>query len=201
VVAGGFPVLRLEIGRTLHGRDGVEVVGEAGCARSCEALALQTRADIVVLDTRLSGRFEGIELCRRLKGLPNPPKVVVYSGDNSPRTVTESLSAGADSFVHHSAWPDELVQAVNGVRAARPSWLLGSDQERRGAAGDRPRAAGLTGREQEILTLMLQRRTNGEIAAELCLANQTVKNYVSGILRKLGIPSRKHLFSIAPGER
>lgn len=198
LVAGGFPVLRLGIGLTLRDLSGVRVVGEAGCAFSCLALALETQADIVVIDTGLAGPHQGFDLCRRLKQLPKPPKVLFYSADNSPRTVTASLSAGADGFVHLSARPDELIEAIRGVREARHAWLLGADQPPRARRGGPRDERGMTQREEQILTLLLQRYTNEEIAAELCLANQTVKNYVSSILRKLGLPSRKYLFAALP---
>lgn len=201
VVAGGFPVLRLGIGLTLRDQSGVQVVGEAGCAPSCLALALETQADVVMIDTRLADLHQDFDLCRRLKGLPRPPKVLMYSADNSARTVTASLSAGVDGFVHLSARPDELVGAVHGVHRAEPAWLLGADQPSHAARrGGHPRGHGMTRREEHILTLLLQRYTNEEIAAELCLANQTVKNYVRSILRKLGLPSRKYLFSALPDE-
>jgi len=199
VVVDSSPLFRMALKHVLHGH-GLMVVGEAANAPEGMRTTLQSPPDLVVIEPSLgSDARAGITLCRWLKGRPDPPLVLLYSADKSPQMIADSVLAEADGFIHKSAEPGALLRVVTNVLNRHRTWFLGEDDgdvtdERRGETpGDR-----MTGREKQVLALLMGRMTNEEIAAELDLAHQTVKNYVSSILRKLGQPSRRHLVKAHP---
>jgi DNA-binding NarL/FixJ family response regulator len=197
LVVDGHPAIRLAVATLLSSHPRVRGVDEAMTPEQAMRAALSRRPTFVVLETRLGRRpLQGSSLCRWLKQLPEPPRVLVYSADDSPAHVTAAIAAGADSFVHKSASCPTLVDAIERTRTGQRVWILG-EQPAAPAEPDRPVLAGekaMTRREEEVLSLLLRRYTNDEIAAELCLAHQTVKNHVSSVLRKLGKTSRRDLF-------
>ncbi|MEU3269553.1 response regulator transcription factor [Saccharomonospora sp. NPDC006951] len=150
-------------------------------------------ADLVVADIAERGQSAGLRLCHHVKKEWRT-RVLVFSADASPPAIAAVLNAGADSFVHKSVSPERFTEAVGRTIAGDRQWLLGNSVEQPvpelSVAG-----AGLTDREKEVLGLMLQRRSNDEIAQELFLAVQTVKNYASRVLRKIGFPNRRALFA------
>ncbi|NED00069.1 response regulator transcription factor [Streptomyces sp. SID6648] len=122
-------------------------------------------------------------------------RVILYSRDNAPRSVVDCIRGGAAGFVHESCPPESIVKGLHEVLSGRGFWHLGADEPQ-----PEPRKAGpggawkLSGREEEILGLLLRRRSNEEIAHELCLTQQTVKNYASRVFHKVGVSGRKELF-------
>ncbi|GGV32920.1 DNA-binding response regulator [Kitasatospora herbaricolor] len=185
-------------------------VGTVTTARSAEAAWLdhrETRADIVITDCDLRKPRDGLRLGRHLKDSRRPPMVLVYSEHNDPDVVFECLEGAADSFVHRSVEPETLVEAVRRLATGRPTWIT-SDQnalDGLGAAAHPAWPAGdaqpgrdmltesMTVREREVLELLLRRYSNDEIATHLHLARQTVKNYVSTVMQKLEVSSRREL--------
>ena len=194
LVVDGHPVVRFAMVTLLSTVAGVvheaeEAVAALECARA-------KAPDVVVLDLRLRGGMSGVVLCERLKRLARPPKVVVYSAHAAPQHIVSALAAGADSYVDKATPCAEVVDAIRRTRQGDRVWAL----ERTPAPAGPLTPAGLpdlTRREQEVLALVLRRRTNEEIAEELVLARQTVKNHVSALLRKLGVSSRRELFASA----
>jgi DNA-binding NarL/FixJ family response regulator len=197
LVVDGHPAIRLAVATLLASHSRVRHVHEAMTPEQAMRAALSRRPTFVVLETRLGRQpHQGSGLCRWLKQLPEPPRVLVYSADDSPAHVTAAIAAGADSFVHKSASCPTLVDAIERTRAGQRVWVLG-EHPAAPAEADQPLMTGekaMTRREEEVLSLLLRRYTNDEIAAELCLAHQTVKNHVSSVLRKLGKRSRRELF-------
>jgi DNA-binding NarL/FixJ family response regulator len=197
VVVEYFPLVRRAVAQTLAADERLAVVGVAESASHGVRLAEDARAHIVVTEVHLRAQNEGLGLCRKIKHLTHQPRGVVYTAERSAQIIADCVAARADSFVHKSVEPEELVEAVWATRLDRRSWLLGDE-----AADDvRPEALPvryLTDREQQVLALLVRRLTNEEICAELHLAPQTVKNHVSSVLRKVGFRSRRELVTL-PG--
>jgi DNA-binding NarL/FixJ family response regulator len=119
--------------------------------------------------------------------------------------VSEALRAGASGFLLQDATPEELVAAVR-IVAGGDALLAPSVTRRliedfaRSAPAPKPqtnRLSDLTEREREVLTLIGRGMSNSEIAAELFIAEQTVKTHVSKILQKLGLRDRVHAVVLA----
>lgn len=192
IVVDTFPLARAAVAEILRPH-GFPLVGEAGSAADGLRAARSLRPGAVIIEPCLPG--DGVLLCRRLKQLPHAPLVVMFAQDNDPGLVADCVIAGADGFVHKSASPQLLVDAVDHVLRSKRPWFLGRARPAEAAmpAAVRRTAGHMTEREREVLSMLLRRLTNAEIAAELGVAGQTVKNHVSSVLQKMSVPSRKHL--------
>ncbi|MEV0092285.1 response regulator transcription factor [Streptomyces sp. NPDC050738] len=201
VVADPHPVSRAAVSSLLVHAGAADTTEEAGSSEGALAAVLRSRPDLLITEVDLAGHGhgDGIRLCRRIKGLAHPPRVLVFTGADDPSVVAACLASGADGFVHRSATAERVVRAVETLAAGRPVWYLreqhadGSGTP--GTPGSCTRVPGMTAREQQILGLLLGRLSNDEIAAELHLARQTVKNHVSKVLTKAGVSSRRELLA------
>ncbi|MEV5571902.1 response regulator transcription factor [Spirillospora sp. NPDC052269] len=176
----------------------LEVVGECGDGRSAVDLARRLDPDMVVMDVRMPV-LGGIEATRLLAGagVADPVKVLVVTTFNLDEYVYEALRAGASGFLLKDAPPAQLLHGIRTV--ATGAALLAPEVTRRlvgryaarirpapDAADDVP----LTPRELEVLRLIADGLSNGEIASTLVLSHETVKTYVSRILTKLDLRDR-----------
>lgn len=195
VVVDRWPLVRHAIGELLAANPSIEITGTAGTQEDALRLCQEANPDIVITDCTLLGSADGIALGRRLRTLKSRPYVLMYSSSNEPEVVAACIGGAADSFVYRSAEPEALIQAVEALAGGQSVWSVSEleDSLAREILEDDPQVSALTSREKEIFQLLLQRYTNDEIAQELILAKQTVKNYVSGILQKLEISSRREL--------
>jgi DNA-binding NarL/FixJ family response regulator len=176
----------------------LEIVGECGDGGAAVELAERLRPDVVVMDVRMPV-LDGIEATRRLAGagVEQPVKVLVVTTFNLDEYVYEALRAGASGFLLKDAPPAQLLHGIRTV--ATGAALLDPDVTRqlvgRFAARIRPSRsdptdAPLTPRELEVLRLIANGLSNGEIAATLFISQETVKTFVSRILAKLDLRDR-----------
>ncbi|GAA3455585.1 response regulator [Dactylosporangium matsuzakiense] len=181
----------------LEARDDLEVVGEAGDGAEAVALAARTDPDVVLMDVRMPGT-DGIDATARLTAAGPRPRVIILTTYDLDETLYAALRAGASGFLLKDVRPAELVEAVRVV--ARGEALLAPTATRRlldrfVATDTTPPApvgvlTQLTEREREVLQLLARGSANAEIAAQLVVAEATVKTHVSAILRKLGVRDR-----------
>jgi DNA-binding NarL/FixJ family response regulator len=184
----------------------VTAVGSAGAARSALAAETDVDFDLVLLDLQLgdaSGFDVLVEMRRDHPALP----VVVVSASDRASDVIQAIDLGAMGFVPKRASNDTLVEALRLVMAGGiyvPPMHLGSNGQRTGAgpaaipAADSPgyqvtpsfEELGLTPRQADVLTQLLQGKPNKEIARRLGLSVETVKDHVQAVLRALGVSSR-----------
>ena len=170
---------------------GVDVI-DAGSGRTAFALAdLHPDLDLVLLDLHMPdmGGIEALdELGRRHPDIP----VVVLSGAENIENMRAAFEHGAAGFIQKSALSDVLISAIrlvfSGGIYVPPQMAMRPPAARPGGSARGPLE--LTGRQQEVLQLVLQGKTNKEICRALALAEPTVKVHVSAILRVLGVQSR-----------
>ncbi|MBS2964392.1 response regulator transcription factor [Actinocrinis puniceicyclus] len=195
-----FPLMLRALQSALESVDGLTVVGTADSAPKAMELYYRLRPGLVITDWTLDEPGDGGRLSRNLKNQPDPPRVLLYSSSNQLDVLAACLNGAADSFVYRKADAKQLLEAITETRRGVPTWYLGGhvrDPTRQIVPGsDAGAVAGqLTARESQVLELLLRRYSNAEIADELYLAHQTVKNYVSTILQKLDVSSRRELLS------
>lgn len=185
------PTTRLGLRVLIERMEGVGVVGEAADAGEAMCLNAQLRPDLVIVDPDLAG---GTGVCRELKAVERPPRVLIHSDDNSRENVAAATLAGADGFVHKEAVAEVLPEAIRRTRAGERVWVLGPlETHSETALRVRIEAARLTPREKDILGLLLKRRTNPEIAHHLHVSVNTVRTHVKNVLKELGMGSRRDL--------
>ncbi len=186
-------IVRRGIADLLSAEADLDIVGEAGSAAEALARIPAARPDVAVLDARLPDG-SGIDVCRDIRSqLPSVRCIILTSYDDND-AVFAAVMAGASGYLLKEVRGSSLVDAIRQVASGRslldPSVterLL--DKLRQPAAVDQ-RVASLTEREREILDLIAEGLTNRQIGERLFLAEKTVKNYVSGLLAKLGMQRR-----------
>ncbi len=177
-VVDDHPLVREGTAALLGAEVDIEIAGTAGSLDDAAALLAETRPDVVVLDIRL-GPDSGL----RLLGADGPAIVVVTSYDY-PQYVEAALRLGAAGFVLKTAPVAELVDAIR--RAAAGGLAFGS----------RPRAGAaplLTARELEVVRLVVDGRSNDEIAASLGIGAKTVESHLRRLFERFGLASRTEL--------
>lgn len=179
---------------------GLEVTHAYSGEEALERIA-QEQPAVVVMDVSMPGaKWDGIEACREVRSRHGGvPPVLIYTvastvAEEPWRPYAEAVLAGAAGYVDKGARKEELVRAIRTVAEGQPFFDPRRIQEAMvewGCAAQREAAyRSLTRREREVLGLLQAGRTNREIAAELSVAYDTVRNHVSSILGKLGISRR-----------
>ena len=193
MVRAGFAAL-------LGAQPDFEVVGQAENGEIGVQLARDLAPDVVLMDVRMPV-LDGIAATRQLLGTDvaaeKPPRVIMLTTFDVDDYVFDAIRAGASGFLLKDAPPADLIAAVEVV--ARGDALLAPSVTRRmiehfvrdsTARGQRTELPHLTERETEVLVLVARGLSNAEIAAELVVAEQTVKSHVSRVLGKLGARDR-----------
>jgi len=179
----------------------IEVVAECDDGLLVADLARQHRPHVVLLDVRMRSA-DGLVALRRLRTLPEPPRVAMLTTFDVDEYVSEALRLGASGFLLKDTEPDDLVDAIRRVAAGQglvdqsvTRRVIREFARRRPAAASAPRpAAGtadaLTAREAEIVKLLAQGMSNAEIAAALVVEVSTVKSHLSRAMSKIGARDR-----------
>lgn len=194
LLVDNHPVVRLGIRTLLDAAGDGEGVIETGDAQEAVTITQNLRPDVVILDSELGAGKSGLEACRELKSLPDPPKVLVYTAQNSREDVAAAALAGADAYLHKGMECERLLDTINDTSNGERTWLLGAEDHIHTRLKANIDDSDLTPKEVEILALLLEHRDNREIADALCLSLNTIKTHVRNILKKLGVKSRKELF-------
>jgi DNA-binding NarL/FixJ family response regulator len=178
-------VVRSGLITSLELEDDITVVAEAENGEAVIELFLKTRPDVILMDLQLPG-WSGIETTERLLEAVPEARVLIFSTFARDDEIQVALASGALGYLQKTAGRDELITALRHV-AAGDSYL---------PAGLANRLAGLklgpaiTLREREILARVAKGRANKEIAAELGIADDTVKRHISNVLQKLEVSDR-----------
>lgn len=187
-------VIRRGVGALLADTSDVHVVGEASDGREAIRIAMEVRPDVVLLDVRMPV-MDGIEAAGPLS---ERARVMMLTYTDEEEQVVAAIRAGASGYLVHGQFDaDELVARIRQLAAGEtvlsPS-VVGTVFEalRRtpGAPDDPFGPASLTAREREIMNLIAQGLTNGQIAERFVLSEKTVKNHVNRIYSKLGAANR-----------
>ncbi len=190
----------------LDAQDDMTVVGEAGDGAAALAAVPQARPDVVLMDIRMP-RMDGVEATRRLSEAGDRPKVLVLTTFDLDEYAFSALKAGAAGFLLKDAGPAELLAAIRAVHdgdaVVAPSTTrrmldqfaehLPGGADETSAADAEARLEPLTEREREVLLAVARGLSNSEIAAELFLAEATVKTHIGRILHKLQLRDRVHM--------
>jgi DNA-binding NarL/FixJ family response regulator len=177
----------------LSSEPGIEVVAEAANGADAVQLTAQFDPDVVCMDVQMPG-MDGLEATRAIVDAGSRAAVLMLTTFDRDDYLFAALDAGASGFLLKTASPEELVSAVQVLSGGDA--LLSPRVTRRviGRVSGPPRTEvrleELTDREHEVLRLVAQGLSNGEIATELVVGEATVKTHVSNVLMKLGLRDR-----------
>ncbi|MEU3254088.1 response regulator transcription factor [Streptomyces sp. NPDC006997] len=199
-------LLRTGFRMVLAAQPDMDVVAEAGDGVEALQVLRATPVDVVLMDVRMP-KLDGVEATRRICADANPPKVLILTTFDLDEYAFSALKAGASGFMLKDVPPGELLAAIRSVHSGdavvAPSTtrrLLDRFAPMLPSPGGQPQHAALerlTEREREVMVLVAQGLSNGEIAAHLVLSEATVKTHVGRILTKLGLRDRVQVVVLA----
>jgi DNA-binding NarL/FixJ family response regulator len=205
VVADDQQIVRAGFAALLDTREDIEVVGTAADGEEAVRVCREHRPDVVLMDIRMPA-MDGIEATRRLgEDGEHAPRVIVLTTFDLDEYVYDALGAGASGFLLKDVTAETLFDAVRVVAAGEalldPSVtrrLVSEFARLRPTLPPRPDAlAELTPREVEVLRLVAEGMSNGEIAERLVVSDETVKTHVSRVLSKLHLRDRTQAVVVA----
>ncbi|HEX9030058.1 MAG TPA: response regulator transcription factor [Anaerolineales bacterium] len=177
--------------------DDLVLVGEA--ANGAEALdkCAALGPDVVLMDLMMPV-MDGIAATRAIRTRYPDTQVIALTSFSEEKLVENALQAGAIGYLFKNVSVDDLAAAIRAARAGQPTLAPEATRVLIQKA-TRPAAPGqdLTDREREVLKLLVEGRSNPEIAEQLSLSRSTVKTHVSHILEKLGASSRVEVVTLA----
>jgi len=196
-------LFRVGIAQILSKESDLEVVGEAEDARTAMDAALETSPNIILMDLSLPTPG-GIETTQRIKRELPAVSIIVLALKEDEDALFDAIKAGAAAFILKDISPDDLVSVIRRVSSgeylindtvfAQPSVASRVLKEFRELAiygqEAQPIFAPLSPREVQILDNIAQGMTNKQVAYTLTISEQTVKNHMSSILRKLSVNDR-----------
>ncbi len=188
VVCDDHAVVRAGLGQLIETFGGVEVVAAAGGADEALAAVATHGADVVLMDLEMPSP-DGIEATRILHHRHPEVAVVILTSFSDRSRIMQALDAGAVGYLLKDATPEELERGI--AAAARGE----SPLDPRAASAllasrARPEAAGLSGREREVLALVAQGLPNKLISRRLGISEKTVKAHLTSVFRTIGVDDR-----------
>jgi DNA-binding NarL/FixJ family response regulator len=201
LLADDHTIVRQGLVSILKAVEDFEVVAEAADGNEAVDKALQTRPDVVVLDVTMP-RLNGLEAARRIrKALPDS-RILVLTMHDDQEYVLKMVRAGASGYLVKDGAASELVTAIRALRAGQgyfgpqASRALAEDYHGNRAAAEDPYSQ-LTDREREVFQLLVEGRTNAQVADILCISAKTVDNHRTRLMEKLGLHSTVELLRFA----
>ena len=185
----------------------IEVIGEAGDGVQGTEMATSLAPDVVLLDVRMPKRT-GIEACRAVKEAVPSAKIIMLTVSDEEADLYEAVKNGAAGYLLKDSSIEDVAQAIrvvaDGQSLISPSMAVKLiDEFKQMSKPERSQVPGLrlTERELEVLRLVAKGLNNREIAKQLFISENTVKNHVRNILEKLQLHSRMEAVMYAVKEK
>jgi DNA-binding NarL/FixJ family response regulator len=185
LVAEDHALVREGVVSLLRGEPGIQVVAEAANGAQAVEAYRKHKPDVALLDLRMP-HLNGAEVITQLRREFPDGRFIVLTTYDSEEDIFRAFEAGIEGYILKGASSAELLSAIRTVHEGGKA--IPSDIAQRGLA--RAMAPRLTGRETELLELVVRGRSNAEIARELSVSEHTVKNHLVHIFSKLGVTAR-----------
>lgn len=195
MVVDDHDVVRMGLRALIESQDDMECVAEASSGPEAVAKAAEHHPGIVIMDVRMPGGG-GVEACREIRDQDPQTQILMLTSYSDDEALFKSIMAGASGYLLKGVHSDELVRSIRSLSEGKA--LLDPDVTQRVLERLRvsrfddsdPKLRRLNAQEDRVLALVAKGWTNRQIAQELSISDKTVKNYVSGILRKLEVARR-----------
>jgi two-component system, NarL family, response regulator len=185
-------VVRLGLRTLIQSQPDMDVAADVGTGSEALDLFAEAKPDITLLDLRMP-QSGGIEVLRQLRLTHPGAKVLMLSSFGTEEDIYRALQAGAAGYILKDAESDDLLAAIRCVHGGG-NWIPPGVAERYAHRMQQPQ---LTNREMEILKCIFKGLSNKEIAYELHVAENTVKNHVNNLMCKLGAKDRTQATRLA----
>ena len=209
IIADDHALFRRGLEMVLESEPDIEVVAQANDGNEVVEVAVENMPDLVLMDVRMPGRG-GIDACQAIKDAVPHTKILMLTISDEEEDLYDAIKAGASGYLLKEISIEEVAGAIRSVHAGQslisPSMasklltefaaMARKDEEKQQMPTPR-----LTDREMEVLTLVAQGLNNRDIAKELFISENTVKNHVRNILEKLHLHSRMEAVVYAVREK
>jgi RNA polymerase sigma factor (sigma-70 family) len=204
MIVDDHPVFRQGLRRVLESEDDLDVIAEVADGQEALRVAQEMVPNVMLLDINLPG-LNGLQVARALKDTLLDINIIMLTAYHDDQQVFHAIRAGASAYFPKDVSPRRLIEAIRLAHQGsyvvedrvleKPQvgkWLLDQFEQIDQEAGDDLAAllVPLSPREMEILQHIAQGKSNKEIAYELGISRQTVKNHMTSILRKLAVNDR-----------
>jgi DNA-binding NarL/FixJ family response regulator len=204
LIVDDHPLFRDGLQRALDLEDDIDVIGQCPDGQTALRAARELRPNVILLDINLP-EINGLQVARQIKGENDQIGIIVLTAYHDSEQVLHAMRAGAAAYCAKDITPDELVEVIrdvaNGLRVVGESrmdhhdyqnWLSSSMEAMGGSytTDAEDHYIPLSSREIEILQAVTNGLSNKEIAKQLRISQQTVKNHMTSILKKLNVQDR-----------
>jgi DNA-binding NarL/FixJ family response regulator len=188
-IADDHQVVRVGLAQLLETFDDVEAVGVAtGGLEAVEICAAQL-PDVLLLDLSMPD-LDGIDVTKRLRTASPDTKVVVFTSFSDRERIVQALDAGAIGYLLKDAEPDEIHAALQAAMRGEAPLTPRAAAELLADRRSRPTKVELTGRELEVLTLVVEGLANKQIARRMGISEKTVKGHLTNLFQRIGVTDR-----------
>ena len=191
LIADDHPIVCKGIRNILDPAVGITVIGEARSGQEALQMIETLQPDVVLLDMELPD-MNGIEVVKQVIEAGLSVRILGLSTYDDNEYISQLISLGASGYLLKDEVPDTIVEAVRGVARGETGWV-----SRKVAAklsqilqDEQVGSTTLTPRELEVLHLVVEGKTNGEIGLNLGISEKTVEKHLDSIFRKMGVVSR-----------
>jgi len=209
LIADDHALFRRGLIMVLESEPDIEVVAEAQDGAEVIAKTEEFVPDVVLMDVRMP-KLNGIEAARTIREMVPSVKIVMLTVSDEEDDLFDAIKAGANGYLLKEISIEEVADAIRSVTTGQSllspsmaSKLLNEFNALARQADEKPRLAAprLTTRELEVLKLVAQGMSNRDVAEQLFIAENTVKNHVRNILEKLQLHSRMEAVVYAVREK
>jgi DNA-binding NarL/FixJ family response regulator len=195
VIADDHPIVRVGLRKLLSLEPDFEVVGEASDGFDALSKVRDMDPDVLLLDLRMPS-MDGLATLEALREAKGRTRVIALTGLEDPRGWAQAMQMGCSGVLMKQAHPDLISKIIRKVHGGETCGITAQfanapHEIQRNAITNK--VAGLTARENEVVTLVVQGYSNKEIASKMSISEQTVKNHLNSIFQKLSITTRLEL--------
>ena len=198
VTADDHPIFRDGLRRLLESEPGFEVVGEANTGAEALRLVARHNPDVLLVDLAM-GDMTGLDVLRALAAAQSPVRSILLTASANNQQMVEALMLGARGLVLKESATELLYKCIRCVH--NNEYWFGRDRfsdvlaalRRTTAPAETPPAATLTRRELQVVSAIVAGASNRDVATQLGVTEQTVKNHLSSIFDKVGVSNRLEL--------
>jgi two-component system, NarL family, nitrate/nitrite response regulator NarL len=207
VVADDHPVVRFGVKNMLENEPEFEIVGEAEDGDVAITETLELEPDVLLLDVQMP-RLPGLEAMRAIMDRSPRVKIILLTSTISTQQIIEALQIGARGIILKDSVAGDLTKAMRAVLSG-DYWIGGervmnlvaalNELMKQAAAVQEKKTYGLTPRELEVVTCIVEGCSNKDVAKQFTISEETVKRHLSNIFDKTGVSTRLELalFAIA----
>ena len=197
LIVDDHPMFRAGAATALGAEPDIEVIGEAATAAEAIEASRLHNPDVLLMDIRLSGGVNGVELARQLREESPDTKVVVLTNYSNEPYIRAMMEIGVEAYIIKDTPPHEVIDAIRMVMAGRTVFsakitetvvkgYLGASSDASIIGPER-----VTEREREVLRSLVDGASNDEIAGQLHLSVGTVQYHLTNLYGKLGVRNRQ----------